>query len=150
MWCMEQPFDILPGVHLTTTGYVSLSSHDHLSVEAVEVLYCPDRIGLAELIWVFLHNIDLYDGGGQFSDRGTQYRTAVAVHNILEKQMVVTLVECVLGEQISTICTSVVVGQIFQPSDAIHQDYYLNCPVGYSFYVHKSNRKEKLIDVWRT
>jgi peptide-methionine (S)-S-oxide reductase len=59
-WCMEPPFDKLPGVISTTAGYtggrklnptyeeVSAGATGH--AEAVQVLYDPAKIGYPELL----------------------------------------------------------------------------------------------------
>ena len=85
-WCMEPPFDELPGVVSTTSGYtggrtknptyeeVSAGHTGH--AEAVEILYDPAKIGYARLLDVFWKNIDPLTPNRQFCDVGTQYRAA--------------------------------------------------------------------------
>jgi methionine-S-sulfoxide reductase len=85
-WCMEHPFDELPGVVSVTPGYaggearnptyeqVSAGRTGH--AESVEVVYDPAKISYKRLLEVFWRNVDPTDAGGQFCDRGTQYRSA--------------------------------------------------------------------------
>ena len=86
-WCMEHPFDELPGVISTTSGYtggsvenptyrqVSSGITGHL--ESVQIEYDPDQISYEDLLNVYWRNVDPVDGGGQFCDRGSQYRPAI-------------------------------------------------------------------------
>ena len=85
-WCMEPPYDKLPGVISTTSGYmggktknptyeqVSTGSTGH--AESVQVEYDPAKVSYAQLLEVFWHNIDPTQRDAQFCDHGTQYRTA--------------------------------------------------------------------------
>jgi methionine-S-sulfoxide reductase len=67
-WCMEPPFDELPGVVSTTSGYIGGQTknptYEQVSAgitghaEAVEVLFDPAKIGYARLLDVFWKNID--------------------------------------------------------------------------------------------
>ena len=45
--------------------------------ESVQVAYDPSRVSYEHLLEVFWRNVDPTDGGGQFCDRGNQYRTAI-------------------------------------------------------------------------
>src|SRR3546814_6696276 len=47
--------------------------------EAVQVRYNPAAVSYADLLDTFWHNIDPFDAGGQFCDRGSSYRSAVFV-----------------------------------------------------------------------
>ena len=90
-WCMEQPFDELPGVIDTTSGYtggtvenpgyyqVSAGRTGH--VEAVQVTYDPSQVSYETLLGVFWHNVDPVDSRGQFCDKGSQYQSAIFYQN---------------------------------------------------------------------
>ena len=88
--CLEAPFDELPGVLSSTSGYAGgpaknptyeqVSSGTTGHAEAVQVLYDPNRITYARLLDVFWHNIDPLDKNGQ-CDRGSQYRSAIFYDN---------------------------------------------------------------------
>ncbi len=96
-WCMEPPFDKLPGVISTTAGYTGghtrnptyeqVSSGQTGHAEAVEVEYDPKRISYEKLLDVFWHNIDPTQRDGQFCDHGSQYRTAIFYHDDEQKRL---------------------------------------------------------------
>lgn len=86
-WCMEPPYDKLDGVISTVSGYIGGSvpdpSYDQVTTgntghaEAVRVEYHPDAVSYEKLLDVFWKNIDPLDAGGQFCDRGSQYRSEI-------------------------------------------------------------------------
>ena len=96
-WCMEGPFDRVPGVVSTTSGYtggsVKKPSYEQVSsgatghAESVDVVYDPAKVTYAQLLDVFWHNVDPVDAGGQFCDRGASYRTAIFAHDAEQKRL---------------------------------------------------------------
>ena len=89
-WCMEPPFDELPGVVSTTSGYTGgqtknptyeeVSAGDTGHAEAVEILYDPAKIGYARLLDVFWMIIDPLPPDRLFCGVGPQYRAAIVYH----------------------------------------------------------------------
>jgi peptide methionine sulfoxide reductase msrA/msrB len=96
-WCMEPAFESLKGVADVTSGYTGgnkenptyeeVSSGRTGHAEAVQILYDPAKITYQELLDVFWKQIDPTDSGGQFADRGSQYRTAIFYHNEEQKKI---------------------------------------------------------------
>ena len=96
-WCMEQPFDLLPGVIKTIPGYTGgntknptykeVSSGTTGHVEAMQIIYSPSMISYEKLLEVFWRNIDPTDGNGQFCDKGNQYRAGIFYHNEEQKRL---------------------------------------------------------------
>jgi len=86
-WCMEPPFEKLPGVSAVVSGYtggdepnpnykqVSAGRTGH--TEAVEIVFDPQQVSYQQLLEVFWMQIDPTDAGGQFVDRGSQYRSGI-------------------------------------------------------------------------
>jgi methionine-S-sulfoxide reductase len=159
-WCMEPPFVKLDGVLSVTPGYTGgekanptyeeVCSGRTGHAEAVEILFDPAKIGYGEMLEVFWQNIDPTDGGGQFADRGTQYRTAIFFHNAgqerLARESKAKLQAS--GKFTSPIRTEVVPAAIFYPAEEYHQDYYRKNPVRYEYYRYGSGRDRYLKDVW--
>ena len=96
-WCIESDFEKVDGVVEAISGYtggqeenptykeVSAGRTGH--TEAVQVLYDPEKITYGELLDVFWRHVDPTDPGGQFVDRGSQYRTAIFYHNENQKHL---------------------------------------------------------------
>ena len=96
-WCMEGPYDELDGVLATISGYTGGStadpSYEEVSAggtghaEVVQVTYDPAKVSYQELLEVFWRNVDPLDAGGQFCDRGDQYRTGIFVHDDEQRRL---------------------------------------------------------------
>jgi peptide-methionine (S)-S-oxide reductase len=159
-WCMEAPFDAIPGVVSTTSGYsggkvkdptyeqVSSGGTGHL--ESMQVAYDPSRVTYEQLLDVFWHNVDPLDGGGQFCDRGSQYRTAIFYENEEQKQAALRsrarLEES--GRLPGPVMTGVVPLKAFYPAEEYHQDYYLKNVRKYWTYRAGCGRDERLKKLW--
>lgn len=159
-WCMEHPFDKLEGVVDTIVGYtgghvenptyeeVSSGTTGHL--EAVKVVYDPGKISYRELLQVFWRNINPTDPGGQFVDRGPQYRSAIFYLTEEQKEEAERskreLQES--GRFSSPIVTEILPAGPFYPAEEYHQDYYRKNPLRYRFYRYGSGRDQFLKKVW--
>lgn len=157
-WCMEPPFDKLDGVISTTSGYtggeVASPSYEQVSAggtghtEAVLIRYDPEKISYDRLLAVFWRNVDPFDAGGQFCDRGSQYRSAIFVAGPEQHALAVAskaAMEKQLGRQI---VTEIVDASAFYPAEDYHQDYYEKNPLRYKFYRNGCGRDRRLQEVW--
>ncbi len=159
-WCMEPPFEKLDGVHAVVSGYIDghkenptyheVSSGTTGHTEAVEITYDPNKISFAELLEVFWMNIDPTDAGGQFVDRGSQYRTGIYYLDEEQKQLAEASKERLdkSGRFDSPIVTEIVAATRFYPAEDYHQDYYKESPVRYKFYRYNSGRDQFINRVW--
>ncbi|HBG05324.1 MAG TPA: peptide-methionine (S)-S-oxide reductase, partial [Geobacter sp.] len=96
-WCMEHPFDQLPGVVSVTSGYTGgykkNPSYEEVSAggtghtEAVQVVYDPSKIGYDKLLGTFWHNIDPTVKDRQFCDKGNQYRSGIFYHDEEQRRL---------------------------------------------------------------
>jgi peptide-methionine (S)-S-oxide reductase len=135
-WCMEPPYGKIPGVQSVTSGYagghVKNPSYEQVSsgttghAESVQVTYDPSRVSYEQLLEVYWRNIDPTDAGGQFCDRGNQYRTVIFYEGASQKgaalQSKAALESSgVLGKPI---VTEVVPLEAFYPAEDYHQGYY--------------------------
>lgn len=161
-WCMEPPFDELPGVISTTSGYtggktknptyqeVSAGTTGH--AEAVQVVYDPAKVSYATLLEVFWKNIDPTTRDRQFCDVGSQYRTAIFWHN--EEQLRLAEASKKQLEQsgrfTQPIATEIVPMAMFYPAEDYHQDYYQKNPIRYKFYRYNCGRDQVLTEIWGT
>jgi peptide-methionine (S)-S-oxide reductase len=159
-WCMEKPFDELPGVISTTSGYtggkVKNPSYMQVSgggtghVEAVKVVYDPAQVSYDKLLEVFWHNIDPVDNRGQFCDKGHQYRSAIFYQD--EQQAAAAKAS---KQQLATtkafdqdIATETLAASVFYPAEDYHQNYYKTHPVRYKVYRYACGRDKRLEALW--
>ncbi|MGR8933607.1 MAG: peptide-methionine (S)-S-oxide reductase MsrA [Gammaproteobacteria bacterium] len=159
-WCMEPPFDALPGVVSTTSGYtggwkpnpgyeeVSAGATGH--AEAVQVVYDPEKIGYPELLQVFWHNIDPTVKDRQFCDVGNQYRSAIFYHTETQKIQAEASKAALQQDKpfSEPIVTEIVAAGDFYPAEAYHQDYYRKNPIRYKFYRYHCGRDQRLKQLW--
>lgn len=159
-WCMTPPFKKLDGVKEVLAGYtggstgrptyeeVSAGTTGHL--EAVEVSYDPDKVSYAQLLEAFWRNIDPTDAGGQFADRGSQYKTAIYYHSEEQKKQA----EKSKAELDSSgkfnrpVVTAILPAAAFYPAEEYHQDYDQKNPVRYKLYKAGSGRQQFIEKTW--
>ena len=159
-WCMEEPFDSLSGVLSTTVGYIGgtkenatyteVSKGYTRHVEVIEVAYDNSEISFAQLLEIYWKNIDPFDAGGQFCDRGRQYSSAVYFLNQEEESETKRQLEELqkLRFPNDTIVTAIRRAGQFYPAESYHQNYYLNNPVRYKLYRYQCGRDSRLNEVW--
>jgi len=159
-WCMEPPYDKLDGVISTTSGYtggqktnpsyreVSAGGTGH--TEAVQVVYDPKKVSYEKLLEVFWRNVDPTDAGGQFCDRGDQYRTGIFFHDDDQKR-VAEISKAAMEKSKpfkQPIVTKLVAATEFYPAEDYHQDYYMKNPVRYKLYRYNCGRDKRLEELW--
>ena len=159
-WCMEHPFDEIPGVASVTSGYTggwkSNPTYEEVSsggtghAESVQIIYDPARVSYEKLLNVFWHNIDPTAKDRQFCDTGHQYRSAIFYHN--EEQQRLSLHSKALLEKNKPfkgpIVTEIVQASAFYPAEDYHQHYYEKNPIRYKFYRFRCGRDQRLKQLW--
>ena len=103
-----------------------------------------------QLLEVFWHNVDPLDAGGQFCDRGEQYRTAIFVHDDEQRRLAEASKQALVESKRlgGPIVTEVVTAGPFYPAEEYHQDYYEKNPLRYKFYRWSCGRDQRLAQVW--
>ncbi len=159
-WCMEPPFVTREGVEEVVAGYTGgevedptyeeVSSGDTGHYEAVDIYYNPEEIGYEELLNVFWEHIDPTDSGGQFADRGSQYRTAIFYHNQEQKEKArESKEELEKSDKFeSRIVTEILPAGEFYLAEEYHQEYYRKNPERYGSYKELSGREKFLEENW--
>jgi peptide-methionine (S)-S-oxide reductase len=157
-WCMEQPFDQLPGVVSTTSGYTGgqvenpsyaqVSAGETGHVEAMQVRYDPAQVSYETLLETFWHNIDPLDNLGQFCDKGSQYRSVVFYGNA-EQQRLAEASKAAVAEKLNQpVATDILPADPFYNAEDYHQDYYKTRPVRYKVYRFGCGRDQRLSELW--
>ena len=160
-WCMEPPFEKRDGVAEVISGYtggqganptyeeVSAGGTGHL--EAIQVHYDPSRVRYEELLEIFWQNVDPTDPGGQFVDRGLQYRTAIFYHDETQRRLAEASKKGLSesGRFEKPVVTEILPLKGFFPAEDYHQDYYKRNPIRYKFYRYRSGRDQFLEKKWK-
>jgi peptide methionine sulfoxide reductase msrA/msrB len=159
-WCIESAFDDLEGVIDAVSGYTGgekknptyeeVSSGGTGHVEAVRVRFDPDVIDYETVLDVFWHQIDPTDPGGQFADRGSQYRTFVFVHDERQRKLAEASRDALgkSGRFDGPIVTEIVEAGPFYEAEEYHQDYHEKQPEHYKRYRYGSGRTPFLEKIW--
>lgn len=159
-WCVEQAFDEVEGVVETTSGYagghlenpsyeqVSHGNTGHL--EAVKVVYDPDKVDYQRLLNNFWHNVDPTDPNGQFCDQGSSYLSAVFAQNERQERLAEASKQALQASETapSPIVTSIRGDVQFWPAEDYHQNYYKKNPLRYKFYKTACGRVDRLEELW--
>ncbi len=159
-WCTESDFEKLPGVTEAVSGYtggrvanptypqVSAGNTGH--IEAVRVTYDPRRVSYAQLVDYHLRHVDPTDGGGQFCDRGDQYRAAIFTASEAERRIAAAAKAQLdaSGRLKSKVATLIAPAKAFYPAEAYHQDYYKKNSTKYRFYRWNCGRDARIAAVW--
>lgn len=159
-WCMEGPFEKLPGVASVTSGYTGgtkldptyeeVSSGATGHAESVQVLYDPSKVTYERLLEVFWHNIDPLAVNFQFCDHGTQYRSAIFVKDDAQRAAAEASKKALeaSGRLKGPIATQIVAATKFYPAEEYHQDFYKKNPVRYTTYRMGCGRDRRLKELW--
>jgi peptide-methionine (S)-S-oxide reductase len=159
-WCMEPPFDKVPGVISTTSGYAGGKAKDPTyeqvsagvtgHAEVIQVVYDPAKVTYEQLLEVFWRNIDPVDGGGQFCDRGSQYRTGIFYEGADQKAAAEASKRRLdeSGRLPGRIVTEITPLEAFYPAEDYHQNFYKKSFLRYHSYRRGCGRDRRLKELW--
>ncbi len=159
-WCIEAAFLDVEGVNTVTSGYSNghdpkptyekVSSGKTGHAEVVQVTYDPAKIGYAQLLEIYWHQIDPTDAGGQFADRGSQYRPAIFYHNAEQKKIAEESKAKLAASKIfdQPLIVPVEPIQSFFPAEEYHQKYCKLSPDRYNRYKKGSGRSGFIDQTW--
>ena len=118
--------------------------------EAVEIRFDNQQISFEQLLEYFWVNIDPLDGGGQFCDRGQQYRSELfylSDRQQLAAQASIAALEA-QPQFAGKIKTQLRAAAEFYVAEGYHQDYYLKNPTRYNYYRWSCGRDKRLGQLW--
>jgi len=159
-WCTESDFEKVDGVVEVVSGYTGgdeenptyeqVSSGTTGHYEAVQVYYDPLKISYAELLDVFWRHVNPTDAGGQFVDRGPQYRSAIFYHDEEQKALAEKSKAAMDSSGVfkAPLVTPIIPLKQFYPAEKYHQDYYKENPIRYKWYRSGSGRDQYLVSIW--
>jgi methionine-S-sulfoxide reductase len=150
-WCMEDAFSKLEGVIKVESGYTGgekdnptyedVCSGETGHYEAIQITFDPSKVTYEKLLEIFWENIDPTDEGGQFADRGSQYRTAIFYHSE-EQRKDAEKSKSNLEKTKGKIATSIIKATKFFRAEEYHQDYSKKNASEYNFYKAASGRAD--------
>jgi peptide-methionine (S)-S-oxide reductase len=157
-WCMQPPYDKLPGVLKTTVGYtgghkanptyeeVSAGGTGH--AEAIEIVFDPSKVSYEKLLDIFWRNVDPTVKDRQFCDVGNQYRTAIFWHDESQRKAAEASKAAIGKARGWKVATQVVPASTFWPAEEYHQEYHEKNPIRYKYYRFGCGRDQRLDELW--
>ena len=160
-WCTEADFEKVNGVQKVISGYtgghkphpsykeVSMGGTGH--TEAIQIYFDPKVVTYTELLDYFWRHINPTDAGGQFVDRGNQYRAEIFYHTDRQKMAASASKKALEAAMVfdTLIVTRITKFETFYPAETYHQDYYKKNPIRYKYYRWNSGRDQFIKNAWK-
>lgn len=152
-WCLEGPLESVEGVEGVLLGYTGGEApnpnyHEVVSGgtghrEAAQVYYDPEVTDYYDLVDIYWKFIDPTDAGGQFADRGSQYRIGIFYYTDEQKQIAEDYIKEkeASGKYQQPIVVEVLPAADFYLAEDYHQDYYKKQSSNYKNYYKYSGRE---------
>ena len=159
-WCTESDFEKVDGVveaisgytggHVDNPTYKQVSAGGTGHVEAIKVIYDPEKTDYEDLLEIFWRSINPTDPGGQFVDRGSQYRSVIFFADATQQRLAKASKEKLDASGIfdQSIATEILPLEKFYEAEAYHQNYYKKNPIRYKWYRSGSGRDRFTEKVW--
>ncbi|MDQ0299900.1 peptide-methionine (S)-S-oxide reductase [Salibacterium salarium] len=160
-WCMVKPFDEMEGIIKVTSGYtgghVENPSYEDVKTgetghfEAVQIVFDADIFPYEKLLSLYWPQIDPTDDGGQFHDRGPQYRTAIFYHNNDQQRAAKATKKEIenSGRFKNPIVTEILPASPFFAAEDYHQDFYKKNEKAYKADREESGRDGFIETYWK-
>ena len=159
-WCTESDFEKVDGVidaisgytggHVKNPTYEEVSAGGTGHMESVKVIYDPSKVTYVQLLEYFWQHVDPTDPGGEFVDRGNQYRSAIFYANETQKRLAEETKARLAASGVfkKPIVTLILPLGPFYPAEEYHQNFYKKNPIRYHYYRYNSGRDQFLKKVW--
>ena len=153
-WCVEEVYEKVEGVLSVYSGYsgghvenptyqeVVLGNTGH--IEAVEINYDSSLVNEEQLVKLFFLNIDPFDEGGQFCDRGYSYKSAFFTSDEKLKEIINDYILKIENNHNQKVQTLVLPFKNFYLAEDYHQDYYKKNPIKYNYYKYSCGREQRI------
>ena len=151
-WCITSFISSLNGVIDVVSGYSGgdevnptyeeVKNQETNHRETIKVIYDENLISYKELIKFFLENVDPFDDGGQFIDRGHSYTLAVYYNDIDEKEEAIRQIKELEQKTNKKVYISIERFKAFYEAEEYHQKYHLKNPKEFEEELNKSGRKK--------
>jgi peptide-methionine (S)-S-oxide reductase len=160
-WCLEHDLETLPGVldvesgfsggKLAQPSYARVSAGGTGHQEVVRVRFDTTKLRYDALLRAYWRNIDPFDGGGQFCDRGESYKPVIFTTNAsqaVEARNSLVAAARELGRPTSALKVAIRPLSRFWPAEDYHQNYARRNGLKYKYYRWSCGRDRRLDQVW--
>ncbi len=157
-WCAESDFERFPGVRSVESGYAGgrevgptyhqVSSGTTGHAEAIRVVYDPAQVSYRQLLDHWARHTDIFDGGGQFCDRGRQYRPVVFPRDAAQRSEALALEAALEGRFGKPVAFTIEDPGPFWLAEDYHQDFHVKSPARYRSYRAGCGRDARVRAIW--
>ncbi len=153
-WCVEEAFEKLEGVkevysgysggHIDNPTYEEVVKGNTGHIEVVKIEYYSDLIDTKQLLKALFLNIDPFDGGGQFCDRGYSYKSAIFSNDqklLKETNELIEIIETNHDEKVQVLLLPF---KNFFMAEEYHQNFYDKNPIRYNYYKFSCGREQRI------
>ena len=153
-WCVEEVYEKVEGVLSVYSGYsgghvenpsyqeVVLGNTGH--IEAVEINYDSSLVNEEQLVKLLFLNIDPFDEGGQFCDRGYSYKSAFFTSDEDLKKIINNYILKIENNHNQKVQTLVLSFKNFYLAEDYHQNYYKKNSIRYNYYKYSCGREQRI------
>ena len=153
-WCVEEVYEKVEGVLSVYSGYsgghvenptyqeVVLGNTGH--IEAAEINYDSSLVNEEQLVKLLFLNIDPFDEGGQFCDRGYSYKSAFFTSDKNLIKIINNYILKIENNHNQKVQTLVLPFKNFYLAEDYHQDYYKKNPIRYNYYKYSCGREQRI------
>ena len=153
-WCVEEVYEKVEGVLSVYSGYsgghvenptyqeVVLGNTGH--IEAVEINYDSSLVNEEQLVKLLFLNIDPFDEGGQFCDRGYSYKSAFFTSDENLKKIINDYILKIENNHNQKVQTLILPFKKFYLAEDYHQDYYKKNSIRYNYYKYSCGREQRI------
>jgi peptide-methionine (S)-S-oxide reductase len=134
-WCIEAIYDSLRGVESVESGYIGghidnptykqICNGDTGHAEAIQVTFDPAVISYDDILDIFFEIHDPTQLNRQGNDVGTQYRSAIFVHDEGQRLSAQLAISRHASKFDTAIVTEVADASRFYVAEDYHQDYFV-------------------------
>jgi methionine-S-sulfoxide reductase len=159
-WCTESDFDKVAGVKETISGfmggktpnptYAQVSMGDTGHAESVQIKFDPKVVSYQQLVDYYWRHVDLLDGGGQFCDRGSQYRPVIFVATPEQRKLAEASKAALDASHRfdKPIAVEIADAGVFTPAEDYHQNFHETHALKYNYYRYACGRDARLKELW--
>ena len=153
-WCVEEVYEKVEGVvsvysgysggHIENPTYQEVVLGDTGHIEAAEINFDSSIINEEQLVKILFLNIDPFDEGGQFCDRGYSYKSAFFTSDENLKKIINKYILKIENNHNQKVQTLVLPFKNFYLAEDYHQDYYKKNPIRYNYYKYTGGRDQRI------
>lgn len=156
-WCAETAFEGREGIvsvvsgfaggHVENPTYNDVTRGGTGHYEVIQVVFDSDVLSYEDLLYLFWRNVDPFDIGGQFCDRGDSYRSAIFA--TADQRPAADASRDEVEQRFDAhIGTVILDAAPFYHAEDYHQDFYMKDPDRYYSYRRGCRRDARLVEIW--